>query len=342
MKKFRQVQISRYGGPEVLKTIESPEPIPQKNEVRIHVQAIGINFADILARQGLYLDAPKAPCVVGYEVAGTVEAVGNKNLDALLGKRVFALTHFGGYSEKVILPATQLFLIPDSLDFFQAATLPVNYLTAYQLVKVMGGLQKEEAILIHNAGSGVGLATLAMAKKIGAKTFGTASPGKHDRLRQFGLDHPINYTQNDWFKELMFLTKDQGVELILDPLGGKNWAQSYQALRCTGRLGMFGVSSTTESHLLGKLKFLKLLWDMPWFNPVKLMNQNRAVFGVNLGKMWHESEKIMIWMQAILQGVTDGWIKPHVDKVFPMEQASDAHAYIEARKNFGKVLLSTT
>jgi NADPH:quinone reductase-like Zn-dependent oxidoreductase len=193
--------------------------------------------------------------------------------------------------------------------------------------------------LIHNAGGGVGLAALDIAKKIGATTYGTASPGKHEFLRERGLDHPIDYRNQDWLPVLQQLTNGRGVELVIDPIGGSHWKKSYAALRHTGRLGMFGVSSASANGLTGKLKLIKAAVQMPRFHPLGLLNKNRGVFGLNLGHMWHEPEKVATWMKVILDGVSEGWIRPFVDKAFPFAQVGDAHSYLEARKNIGKVVL---
>ncbi|MDQ6652426.1 MAG: medium chain dehydrogenase/reductase family protein [Acidobacteriota bacterium] len=336
---MRQVITTRNGGVEVLRIEEKPDPHPQAGEVVIRVRAAGLNFADILARQGLYPDGPKKPCVMGYEVAGVVEEVGEGLDRNLSGKPVVAMTRFGGQSEKVAVRADQMFAKPESLSFEQAAAIPVNYLTAYALLVVMGGLRSDESVLIHNAGGGVGLAALDIAKKIGAATYGTASPGKHEFLRERGLDHPIDYRNQDWLPALKQLTNDRGVELVIDPIGGGHWKKSYAALRTTGRLGMFGVSAASANGLKGKFKLLKAAAQMPRFHPLGLLNKNRGVFGLNLGHMWHEPEKVAAWMKIILEGVSEGWIRPFVAKVFPFEQAGDAHSYIEQRKNTGKVVL---
>ena len=138
----------------------------------------------------------------------------------------------------------------------------------------------------------------------------------------------------------MRLTDGKGVELVIDPIGGKNWKKNYRALRLTGRLGLFGVSTVTDSKMGRPFKFAKLLTQMPWYNPLGLMNANKCVFGVNIGHMWNERDKIAEWMDKILKGVDEGWIRPHVDRTFPFEMAGEAHAYIEARKNIGKIVLS--
>lgn len=338
---MKQVWIIATGGPENLQLREAPDLQPQAGELRIRVRASGINFADILARKGLYPDAPKLPAVVGYEVSGTVDAVGLQADAGWIGKEVFALTHFRGYADAVVVPQTLTFEKPAALSFEQAAAIPVNYLTAWQLLVVMGALKPGETVLIHNAGSGVGLAAIDIARHIGATIYGTASARKHAFLRQRGLHEPIDYTKVDWAREVTRLTQGRGVELITDPLGGSEWKKSYRALRHTGRLGMFGASTMTESRLPGPLKLLKVGLGMPWFNPVALMNQNRSVFGVNLGHLWHEAPKIEAWMKALVDGVNGGWVRPHVDRTFPLAQAAEAQAYIESRKNTGKVVLVT-
>lgn len=336
---MRQIVTTRNGGVEVLRVEQKPDPKPGSGDVLIRVKAAGLNFADILARQGLYPDAPKKPCVMGYEVSGIVETLGAGVDQALFGKAVVALTRFGGQSELVVVNSNQIFEKPDSLSFEQAAAIPVNYLTAYALLAVMGSLQPGEAVLIHNAGGGVGLAALDIAKRLSAVTYGTASPGKHDFLRQRGLDHAIDYRNQDWLAVLKKLTNERGVELVIDPIGGGHWKKSYQALRSTGRLGMFGISTASADGLRGKLGMAKAVWQTPWFHPLGLLNQNKGVFGLNLGHMWHEREKVAEWMKVILDGVNEGWIRPHVDKAFPFDEIGAAHAYIESRKNIGKVVL---
>lgn len=336
---MQQIFITGAGGPEKLVVRQSPDPAPRVGGVRIRVHASGINFADVLARQGLYPDAPKLPCVVGYEVSGVVDAVGVGVDESWVGKRVFALTRFGGYADTVVVPVEHVFVCPSGLTHEQCAAIPVNYLTAWQLLVVMGGLQADETVLIHNAGGGVGLASIDIARHIGARILGTASAGKHEFLKSRGVDACIDYRQPNWNAELHRLTDGRGVELITDPMGGNHWKLSYQALRSTGRLGMFGISTATQSRLLGALRLVPVALGMPVFHPISLMNTNKAVFGVNLGHLWDEVGKIRRWMDQLLHGVEAGWLRPHVDKTFTFAEAGEAHAYIEARKNIGKVVL---
>jgi len=336
---MRAIVTTRNGDVDVLRVETRPDPSPGRGEALIRVKAAGLNFADILARQGLYPDGPKKPCVMGYEVAGIVEAAGDAVDRALVGKPVIAMTRFGGQAELVVAPLTQIFEKPEQLSFEQGAAIPVNYLTAWALLVTMGGLKTDEGVLIHNAGGGVGLAALDIAKHIGAKTYGTASASKHEFLKARGLDYAIDYRGQDWLPLLLELTDNRGVELVIDPLGGSSWKHSYRALRSTGRMGVFGMSAASASGIRGKLRALKALVQAPRFHPLALMNGNKGVFGLNLGHMWNEGAKVAVWTQEIVRGIDEGWIRPHVDRAFPFDQVADAHRYIEARKNTGKVVL---
>lgn len=336
---MKQIWITGHGGPDRLRVRSAADPEPLANQVRIRVRASGINFADILARLGLYPDAPKPPMVVGYEVSGTVDAIGPQARKEWMGREVFGLTRFGGYSDTVVTGEHQIFEKPGALTHEQCAAIPVQYLTAWQLLVVMGSLSPSDTVLIHNAGGGLGLAAIDIARHVGATIYGTASAGKHAFLRSRGAHELIDYTNQDWTEELKSLTKGRGVELIIDPLGGEHWKRSFGALRHTGRLGVFGASKATESKLPGMLRLLKIGLGMPLFSPLTLMNKNRAVFGVNLGHLWHETDKLRAWMQRILEGVGQGWVRPHIDRSFSFDEAPEAHAYIEARRNIGKVVL---
>lgn len=339
MTEVKRVVYPKSGDIDVLRIETSPLKAPKAGEVSVQVVASGINFADILARQGLYQDAPPFPCTVGYEVSGTVTAVGEGVDETMIGQRVYGLTQFGGYTSHINIPVAQVFPIPGDLSFEEAASIPVAYLTAYALVVAMGGLTSDETILIHNAGGGVGLAALDIAKHIGAKTVGTASKGKHEFLKARGLDHAVDYNAKGWEKQCAELTDNRGFELIIDPLGGGSWRTSMKLLRATGRLGMFGISEAAENGFMGKIKLLKTAIQMPFFHPVPLMNKNQSVFGVNMGRLWHEVNKLRTWVDVLNDGIDAGWVRPHVDSVFSFEDAGKAHKHIENRKNIGKVLL---
>jgi len=254
---MRQVVIPRHGPPEVFELRESDDPIPGDAEVRIRVRAAGINFADILARLGLYPDAPTPPCVIGYEVAGHVDAIGTAVTGFHPGDRVAALTRFGGYADVVTVPAAQVFHVPEGLSDSEAAAVPVNYLTAAIALYRMAALAPGETVLIHNAGGGVGIAASQLARLRRAVVIGTASAAKHAALQRFGVEHAIDYRNADVAVAVRELTKGRGVDVILDPIGGHSFMTSYQMLAPLGRLIIFGLSAAAPGERRSLLKAVR-------------------------------------------------------------------------------------
>lgn len=309
--------------------------------MRIRVAYAGVNFADVMARMGLYPDAPKLPAVVGYEVSGEVDRIGPGVEGIQIGQRVIALTRFGGYSDSVSAPLAQVFRVPADLSLDKAAAIPVNYLTAWILLVWMGNVHAGETVLVHAAAGGVGQAALQIARLYDARVIGTASPSKHERLKAMGVAHCIDYTSVDFEEEVMRLTDGQGVDLAIDAVGGESFKKSYRCLSSLGRLGLFGVSSFAPGTKRSIPAALKGFLAMPSFKPVPLMNENRGVFGVNMGHLWHRADLFRKMSDEILRLIGEGKLDPMVDKTFPFDQAADAHNYLQQRKNFGKVLLST-
>jgi synaptic vesicle membrane protein VAT-1 len=338
---MRQIWISKAGPPETLLLKEAPDPDPRAGEARIRVEASGINFADVMGRMGLYPDLPKIPVVPGYEVAGRVDAVGEGVDPAWIGRNVFALTRFGGYADVVCAPRERIFARPEGMSAEQGAAIPVNYLTAWQLIVVMGGLKAGETMLVHSAGGGVGVAATQIAKHLGAKVIGTASAAKHQELRALGVDHLIDYRTEDFEKRAREITKGQGVELILDAVGGESLKKGYRLLAPTGRLGIFGASSAATNKTGGMLGMMSMVARTPWlqFNPLSLMNANKGVFGVNLGHMWDEADRTAGWMNQLIRLWEQGAIKPRIARTFSFSEAAAAHHFIQDRSNIGKVLL---
>lgn len=338
---MRQIWVPKAGPPEVLEIREASDPEPAKGEVRIRVEASGINFADIMGRLGLYPDLPKMPVVVGYEVGGRVDAVGEGVAEHWLGQDVLALTRFGGYTDCLCVPEVTVAPRPDGMSAEVGAALPVNYLTAYQLIVVMGGLRAGETMLVHSAGGGVGIAAIQIARHLGARVIGTASAAKHGFLKGLGVDQCIDYTREDFEARVKDLTAGRGVELILDAVGGDSFKKSYRSLAPTGRLGMFGMSAAATGKTRSVASLLRAVAQTPWlqFTPVSLMNENKGVFGVNLGHLWGELDRVRSWLDALLELYREGVVAPIVDRSFAFEEAAAAHHYIQDRKNLGKVVL---
>jgi NADPH:quinone reductase-like Zn-dependent oxidoreductase len=332
--------IARHGAADVFEMREGPDPSPGDGEVRIHVRAAGVNFADILARIGLYPDAPKPPMVVGYEVAGVVDAVGRGAIGAHTGDRVVALTRFGGYADSVCVPAAQVYRFPDRLSDAEAAAVPVTYLTAALALYRMAALTSGETVLIHNAGGGVGIAATQLARLRRATVIGTASSAKHDALRSFGVEYPIDYRTANVESEVKRITRGRGADVILDPIGGSSFGASYRMLAPLGRLVMLGISSMAGERR-STWRVLRSWWAMKAFDPLSLINRNRGVFGLNLGHLWDERSKLQPLMDLLLSELSAGRLEPIVARTFPLERAADAHRYIQSRANIGKVVLTT-
>ena len=337
---MKQLVITRHGGPQVLEIREAPEPALTPGGVRIRVRAAGINFSDILARQGLYPDAPKPPCTVGYEVAGVVEAVA-PGLDApRIGDAVVATTHFGGQSEIVVAPAARVFPLPSGWSFEEGAALPVVYLTAHHMLVRVAAAHAGESVLVHAAAGGVGLAVAELGKILQLRVIGLCSVSKHDVLRRYGVE-PLDGRDPHWPAAVRRVAPG-GVDVILDAVGGDSWRQGYRLLAPGGRLICFGASALSQP---GGRHLLSALWHLlrfPRFGPLALMSDNRAVAGVNIGHLWNQDAMMRPQIAALLRYAAEGRIKPRVDRAFPLADAAAAHRYIQERKNIGKVVLVST
>ncbi len=330
---MRGVVITKHGGPGVLQVREMADPHLTPGEVRIDVAAAGINFADVMARMGLYPDAPKTPCVVGYEVAGTILELGEGVQGLTPGQRVLAGTQFGGYASQVVVPAEDVVALPDGLSFEQGAAVPVNYATAWAGLIGYGSLQRRERVLIHSAGGGVGIAATQIAKRSGAEIYGTASPGKHERIRELGVEHPLDYTRPGWERNLPHF------DVILDAVGGKSFRTGYDLLRPGGRLVAFGASALVSGQRRNLLTALRTVIRMPRFNMIKQMSESKAVIGLNMLTLWKDRGTLQPWIEPLREMLDDGTIKPVIAGVFSFEEAGAAQTMITERRNVGKVVL---
>jgi NADPH:quinone reductase-like Zn-dependent oxidoreductase len=331
---MRAVVLTGHGSFDALKVEERPDPQPGQGEVRVDVRAAGVNFADHMARMGLYPDAPKPPCVVGYEVSGTVDAVGPGVEGVAEGDRVMAGTRFNGYAEKVVVNAGNVAALPERLTFEQGAAIPVNYSTAWTALLGYGSLRRGERVLIHAAAGGVGIAATQIARREGAYILGTASPGKHDRIREFGVDEPLDYTREGWERDV------EPVDLVLDAVGGASFRRSYGLLRAGGRLVAFGASSVASGDKRNLLKAApQALRMVRGFNLIDQMSASKAVIGLNLLSLWDDRGTLEPWLTPLRELLDDGTIQPVVSDVVPFDNAGEAHRILAERRNVGKVVL---
>ena len=322
---MRAVVITKHGPPEVLQVQERPDPQARDGQVLIDVKAAGINFADTMARVGLYPDAPKPPCVVGYEVAGT-------RTDT--GERVMAGTLFNGYAERVAANPDDIVPLPDALSFEQGAAIPVNYATAWQGLLGYGPLGAGDRVLIHAAAGGVGISATQIVQACGAELWGTASPGKHEAIRGIGVDHPLDYTRSGWERGL------PKFDLVMDAVGGRSFRTSYKLLRPGGRLIAFGASSVMAGETRNLLNAGRAALSMPRFNLIKQMSESKAVIGQNMLTLWKDRGTLEPWIAPVRELVDAGVVQPVVAEAFPFDRAPDAHRNIAERRNVGKVVLT--
>ncbi len=336
--------ITGHGGSDVLRVEQRPDPEVGPGEVRIAVRAAGINFADLMARTGAYPDAPPPPCVVGYEVAGEVESLGPGVASLAVGDRVLAGTRFGGYAELVTVPVEQTLALPHGISFEQGAAFPVNYGTAWAALMIMGGLREGDRVLIHGAGGGVGIAATQIATRVGAEIYGTASPAKHDAIRDQGVDHPIDYRNHDFAEEAVKLSGGAGLDLIIDAIGPTSFRKDYSILRPGGRLVMYGLSEVQRGEkrdlpaIFRSLARMPLA-TMPWWKSLHVMSENKGVFGLNMLKWWDE-EGLDRLLEPLGAGLERGDYTPVVAEAFPFDRAPEAHRFIAERRNVGKVVLT--
>jgi NADPH:quinone reductase-like Zn-dependent oxidoreductase len=332
---MRAVVITKHGDTSVLQVQERPDPPLLPGHVRIEVAAAGVNFADTMARTGLYPDAPKPPMVVGYEVAGTVTEAAPDVADIEPGARVMAGTRFGGYASQVVVPAAAVVSLPDRLSFEQGAAIPVNYSTAWAALIGYGSLRPGERVLIQAAAGGVGIAATQLAKRHGAEVHGTASPQKHDAIRGNGVDVAHDYRKRGWDLDL-----DDRFDIVLDAIGGVSFRHSYRLLRAGGRLVAFGASSVQQGERRNLRKAApRALRMLRGFDLIRQMSDSKSVIGLNMLRLWDDRGTLAPWTDPLAALMEDGTIQPVVSDVVPFDRAADAHRIIAERRNVGKVVL---
>ncbi|MEX0993799.1 MAG: zinc-binding dehydrogenase [Solirubrobacterales bacterium] len=347
---MRALVLKKHGSPDDALAVEQrPDPSPGEGQVKIKVRACGINFADLLARVGLYPDAPKPPCVMGYEVAGEIDELGPGVNGFAPGQRVFAATRFTGFAELAVADLANVLALPDRFSFEQGAALPVNYGTAYAAIVLLADVQHGETVLVHAAAGGVGIAALQLLRDRGAEAIGTASASKHEFIRGQGAAHTIDYRTRDVSKDVKRITDSRGVDVVLDSLG--EFKQSLSLLRPNGRVVMYGVSNLMagDRRRLGTVVrgMASIAGNLPRFNAIKLMNGNqtkkvgdKSMMGLNALHWWDDKGSLEELTNPLVGLIEQGVIEPVVAESFPFERAAEAHRYIQDRRNIGKVVLT--
>lgn len=335
---MRALVLTGHGSPEdVLEVQDRPAPVAGPAQVRVAVRAAGLNWADLVARRGLYPDAPSPPAVLGYEVAGAVESVGEGVIGLEAGRRVFAATRFGGFAELAVADAANVVPMPEGMSFEDAAAIPVNYVTAYATAALLPHTRRGETVLVHAAAGGVGIATLQLLRDIGAVPIGTASGSKHDAIRAHGAAHAIDYRTQDTRAEVVRITDGRGVDVVLDGLG--EFRESFALLAPGGRLVAHGASNLVGGGREGLRERIRAKAVFPDLDALRLMNENKAVIGFNMMRHWEARGSLVELLQPLRDPLERGVIQPVVAATFPLEESAAAHELLETRGNVGKVVL---
>ncbi|XP_061612588.1 synaptic vesicle membrane protein VAT-1 homolog [Phyllopteryx taeniolatus] len=335
----RSLVLTGYGGYDKVKLQVGPlvRPRLQPQELLVRVKACGLNFAELMGRQGLYEPLPAPPVTLGMEGAGIVEAVGEGVKGRKVGERVIVMSRSGMWQETVAVPAARAFPMADSMSFEEGAALPINYLTAYLMLFHMANLTPGKSVLVHMAAGGVGIAATQLCQTVPDVTvFGTASPSKHDVITQVGVTHPIDYRTKDYVEEIHKISP-KGVDIVLDPLGGADTQKGFNLLKPLGSLIVFGAANCVTGQKKSLLALMKTWYNQLSINTLKLMQTNKAVCGFHLSYM--DDEHIDMGMASLLRLYAEGKIKPRIDSCFHFEEVTDAMRRMHERQNIGKIIL---
>lgn len=325
--KMRAVEISKPGGPEVLKVAERPLPQPKPHEILVKVAAAGVNRPDILQRMGLYAVPPDASDLPGLEIAGTVATVGANVKMWKVGDQVCALVHGGGYAEYCVVPEVQALPVPKGLSLTEAASLPETFFTVYSNVFDRGALKAGETFLVQGGSSGIGVTAIQMAAAMGARVFATAGTDeKCAACVKLGAEKAFNYKTGDWAEELKAATGGKGANVILDMAGGDFVPKELKSLADEGRLVMIAFLRGNKTEIdLNEImrKRLQITGSTLRPRPIEFKGQ--------VAKSLRER----IWPL-----IDAGKIKPVLYKTFPLAEASEAHKLMETSQHIGKIVLT--
>lgn len=338
---MKAIVLKKFGTPGASFELRETEiPRCRPHEVLIRVEAFGLNFADVLARKGLYPETPPLPCVIGYEVVGTVTETGSEADVSLMGKRVVALTRFGGYAEYAVADSRATGRIPSEIPAGEALALATQFTTAYVCARESLNLYPGDRVLVHAAAGGVGIGLCQMTLNAGCIVFGTAgSDEKTEFLKTLGVHHVINYRKQDYANEISSILGDERLNVAFNSLAGKSVRKDLKLLGPGGKLVIFGASSRTGKGR-GIFSGLKLLWQTGFITPLALIMQSKSIIGINILKLGdYRPELIAKSMQAVIDEAAGGKLKPVVRKTWNISELNDAHQALEDRKTIGKTVV---
>jgi len=318
---------------------EIDKPTLKNGEVLIDCEGFGLNYADVMARQGLYKGAPPLPCVLGYDVVGKVTQVADVQNENWIGKRVVGLTRFGGYAEFAKTKVTAIAEIPDEFSISEATAIATQYCTAYYSSQYVTNLHKGDKVLIHAAAGGVGTALTQIAKAKGCEVYGlTSSEAKFDYLKSNGVDFPINLSSSDYHEQFMKLTNGNKADVIFNSIGGKSIKEDFKILSVSGRLINYGAASISGKKP-NLFTLLSLLRKTPKVKPLKLLGKSSGIIGVNMLSVGDvKPEVVSECMTQVVQLMKENpSIKPISGGEFSVNEITKAHDLLASRKSTGKI-----
>jgi NADPH:quinone reductase-like Zn-dependent oxidoreductase len=338
---MRAAVVTRKGGPEALEIRELPAPEPGPGQVRIRVNAIGLNFADVLTRLGVYTGTPATPFVPGLEFSGVVEKLG-EGVEAFKGgEPVMGVTRFGSHAEFVALDARRVMALPVGMSFEEGAAFPVNYLSAYCGLVHLGRLRRGERLLLHAAAGGVGIASIQLARHIGAEIFGTAgSPAKVTLIHSIGVEHAINYRLEDFASRVKSLIGPHGIDVVMDSVAGRLFKRGWDLLAPMGRYIIYGMASVSGAGGLNYLRAAREWLALPRIQPLEMVAANRTLAGFHLGTLDPAHPFFRAAADEILRLYERGVLRPFVGATFPFQRIREAHALLQSRASTGKVVVT--
>jgi len=336
---MKAIYLVRFGKPETAFEVrEIAVPSPNENQVLVKVEAFGLNFADISARNGKYRDCPPLPCVLGYDVVGKVEAIGKNVSNVQVGDRVAALTRFGGYAEYVAADFRGVVKIPEDMPLTFAGAIAVQYCTAYYSCIECVNVHEGDRALVHAAAGGVGTALVQLLKNKGAIVFGTCgSAEKIDYLKSLGVDYTINYRATDYKNEIVKISGAKKLDLVFDSVGGSYVRDGIKLLGAGGKLVSYGASQIMGANLFSKIK-IGLQFGI--YHPAVFLINSKSLIGVSILRLADQKpEIIQRCFRGIIKLFKDGVIRPAGGLEFPAEKLGEAHRAVEERKTMGKVMV---
>jgi NADPH2:quinone reductase len=339
---MKAIYLTKYGtADKAFEVRETPIPTPQDDEVIIKVHSIGLNFADVVARRGLYPDAPKNPAVLGYDVSGWVHETGSKVGHVSKGDRVTALTRFGGYCEYAATSGYGVSKIADSTSFEEATALSTQACTAYYCLCQSVNLDADDTVLIHAAAGGVGSIMTQIAKHKGSTVIGTASSGKQDFLRENGVDFPIDYTSQNFKEVIINKYGKKPLDFVFDSIGGSTFKKGMSLLKPSGAMVTYGAAAQMKGNKSGNLRSIPVVLGFGIFSPLQMLMQSQSIIGVNMLRIAdNKPQRFNKVLNEVIKLSADGVIKPRVSKVFSVDAFAEAHQYLEERKSIGKVVVN--